>query len=46
MDFSGTLNVNDMYNVFHDKFLSVINKYVSMKTLSNRELKLMSKPWG
>ena len=28
-----------MYNVFHDKLLSVINTHPPMETLSNQEIK-------
>ena len=38
-------NVNDMYNVFHNKYIEIIDKNAPYKTLSKKESKLKLKPW-
>ena len=38
-------NVNQMFNVYHDKLLLIINKHAPYKTLSKKEAKLKFKAW-
>ena len=44
MDFSQTSNLNEMYNRFHQKLLNTINKNAPKKALSNKKMKLQTKP--
>ena len=45
MGFSKTSNLNEMCNRFHQKLLNTINKNAPPKKLSNKEMKLQTKPW-
>ena len=38
-------NVNQIFHVYHDKLLLIINKHAPYKTLSKKETELKSKPW-
>ena len=46
IDFPETSNLNEMYNRFHQELLNTINKNaLPKKTLTNKEMKLQTKPW-
>ena len=45
MYFSETSSLNEIYNRFHQKLLNTINRNSPKKTLSNKEMKLQTKPW-
>jgi len=38
-------NTNDAFDIYNKKFIQLLNKHAPMKYLSNREMKLKSKPW-
>ena len=38
-------NVDDMYNIYQDRLVEIIDKNSPFKVLSNNELKLKLKPW-
>ena len=45
MGFSETSNLDEMYNRYRQKLLNTIIKNTPKKTLSNKEMKLQTKPW-
>ena len=44
MDFSETSNLNEMYDRFHQNLLNTLNKNAPKKALSDKEMKLQTKP--
>ena len=44
MEFSETSNLNEMYDRLHQKLLNTFNKNAPKKTLSDKEMKLQTKP--
>ena len=38
-------DVNNKYNIFHDTFLKILNLHAPIRTLSQKEVKLLNKPW-
>ena len=38
-------DTNNKYNLFHDKFIEILNIHAPMKTLSKKDIKLQHKPW-
>ena len=40
-----TVDVNNLFSSFYNKFNKLVNKHAPMKTISNRKAKQLSKPW-
>ena len=38
-------NANTAYNIFHKRFLSLLNKHAPYKSLTKREINISQKPW-
>ena len=38
-------NANKAYDIYHDRFIELLNKHAPMKKLSKKEIKLRKKPW-
>ena len=40
-----SVDVNNLFSSFYNKFNKLVNKHAPMKTISNRKAKQLSKPW-